>query len=149
VSKRTKEEFELLKDAGYSEKVIEIYWNKVNVGIMKNPDVNFTYTPPCGDTMQLYLKISDRSLVEDAKFQYFGCPGAASSGSAITTIVKGKTLEEAKRITEKDVLQELGGLPETKLHCPNLAVTTLQKTIAKYENHKRRPPKQDPKRITL
>ena len=62
---------------------------------------------------------------------------------------QGKTIEEAKRITEKDVLQELGGLPKTKLHCPKLAVTTLQKTIAKYEEHKRRPSKQDPKRITV
>ena len=139
MSKLTKEEFELLKDAGYSEKVIEIYKNKMNVGVIENPDANLAYTGPCGDTMKLYLKISDDDIVEDAKFQYLGCPGAASSGSAITKIVKGKTTEEAKSITEKDILQELGGLPETKLHCPKLAVTTLQKAIANYEEHKRRP----------
>ena len=134
-----KEEFELLKDAGYSEKVIGLYRNKVNVGVMENPDVNLAYAGPCGDTMKLYLKISDDSFVEDAKFQYLGCPGAASSGSAMTRIVKDKTLEEAKRITEQDILKELEGLPESKLHCPKLAVTTLQKAIAKYENRKRRP----------
>ena len=139
MSKLTKEEFELLKDAGYSEKAIEIYKNKINVGVIENPDANLAYTGPCGDTMKLYLKISDDDIVEDAKFQYLGCPGAASSGSAITKIVKGKTTEEAKSITEKDILQELGGLPETKLHCPKLAVTTLHKAIANYEEHKRRP----------
>lgn len=138
VSKLTKEEFKLLKDAGYSERVIELYRNKVNVGVIENPDVNLAYTGPCGDTMKIYLKISNDGIVEDAKFQYLGCPGAASSGSAATRIVKEKTLEEAKRITEHDILEELEGLPKTKIHCPKLAVTTLQKAIAKYENHKRR-----------
>ena len=134
----TKEKVELLKEAGYSEKVIEFYMNKVNVGVVRNPDTDLAYTGPCGDTMKVYLKIND-DVVEYARFQYLGCPGAASSGSAMTRIVKGKTLEEAKRITEHDILQELDGLPESKLHCPKLAVTTLQKAIAKYENRKRRP----------
>ena len=137
--KLTTEEVELLKDAGYSEKVIELYKNKINFGMIKDSDVNLAYTGHCGDTMKIYLKISDEGVVEDAKFQYLGCPGAASSGSAITRIVKGKTLEEAKRITEHDILLELEGLPESKLDCPKLAVTTLQKAIAKYEEHKRRP----------
>lgn len=133
----TKEEFELLKDAGYSEKVIGLYRNKVNVGVIEKPDVNLAYTGPCGDTMNIYLKITDEGVVEDAKFQYLGCPGAASSGSAITRIVKGKTLEEAKRITEQDILNDLGGLPESKLHCPKLAVETLQNAITIHEEHKR------------
>lgn len=139
MSKLTKEQFELLKDVGYSVKVIELYMNKANVGVIENPDVNLAYRGPCGDTMKLYLKISNDTIIEDAKFQYLGCPALASSGSAITRIVKGKSLEEAKRITEHDILQELGGLPESKLHCPKLAVTTLQKAIAKYEERKRRP----------
>jgi len=135
----TKEKVELLKEAGYSEKVIEFYMNKVNVGLVRNPDVDLAYTGPCGDTMKVYLKINNDAVVEYARFQYLGCPGAASSGSAMTRIVKGKTLEEAKRITEHEILQELGGLPESKLHCRKLAVTTLQKAIAKYENRKLRP----------
>ena len=137
MSKLTKEEFELLKEAGYSEKVISLYRNKVNVGVIGKPDVNLAFTGPCGDTMKIYLKISDEGVVEDAKFQYLGCPGAASSGSAITRIVKGKTLEETKRITEEDILKDLGGLPESKLHCPKLAVETLQKAITIHEERKR------------
>ena len=134
--KLTKEELDLLKEASYSEKVIEFYRDKVNVGVLENPDVDLAYTGSCGDTMKLYLKINDNGIIEDAKFQYLGCPGAASSGSAITKIVKGKTLEDAKKITDYDILNELGGLPESKLHCPKLAVTTLQKAIAEYEGKK-------------
>ena len=134
----TKEKIELLKEAGYSEKVIEFYMNKVNVGVVRNPDTVSAYTGPCGDTMKVYLKINNDSVIEYAKFQYLGCPAAASSGSAMTRFIKGKTLEEAKRTTEDDILQELGGLPESKLHCPKLALTTLQKAIAKYENCKGR-----------
>ena len=137
--KLTKEELELLKIAGYSENVIEFYRDKVNVGLIKNPDVNLAYTGPCGDTMKLYLKVNDDGVIEDAKFQCLGCPGAASSGSAVTRIAKGKTLKDAKRITEHDILQELGGLPESKLDCAKLAVTTLRRSIAKYEDRKRRP----------
>lgn len=133
MSKLTKDEFKLLKDAGYSAKAIELYMKKVNVGVIENPDVSLAYTGPCGDTMKLCLKISNDTVIEDAKFQYLGCPAAASSGSAITRIVKGKTLEEAKKITEQDILHELGGLPEAKLHCPKLAVITLQKAITTYE----------------
>lgn len=135
--KLTKEEFKLLKDTGYSEKVIELYRNKVNVGVIKNPDVNLAYTGPCGDTLKLYLKIS-KGIIEDAKFQCMGCIGATSSGSAITKIVKGKTLEDARMITEQDILQELGGLPESKLDCTKLAVATLQNAIAKYGERERR-----------
>ncbi len=136
--KLTKEELELLKDAGYSEKAIEFYGRRVNVGVLQNPDVDLAYVGSCGDTMKLYLKINNDGVIKSAKFQYLGCPGAASSGSAITKIVKGKTLEEAKKVTEHDILKELGGLPKSKLHCPKLAVTTLQKAIAKYEAHQGR-----------
>ena len=134
MSSLKKEELELLKEAGYSEKAIEFYRNKVNVGVIRNPDVDLSYMGPCGDTMKLYMKIGEDNVVEDAKFQCLGCPGSASLGLAITSIVLGKTLETAKRITEHDVIQKLNGLPQSKLHCPKLAVTTLQKTIAKYED---------------
>ena len=80
MSKLTKEKFELLKDVGYSEKVIELYMNKVNVGVIENPDVSLAYRGPCGDIMKLYLKISNDTVIEDAKFHYLGCPAAASSG---------------------------------------------------------------------
>lgn len=131
--KLTEEEFKLLKEAGYSDKAIEFYMNEVNVGSIEKPGVALAYTGPCGDMMKIYLKISKNDMIEDAKFYYLGCPGAASSGSAITKLVIGKTIEKAKRITEQDILRELEGLPESKLHCPKLALTTLQKAIVKYE----------------
>lgn len=128
----TKELLELLRKSGYSEKAIEYFKNKLNVGLIEDADWVSDYTGPCGDTLQIYLKIN-HGVIEDAKFQYLGCPGAAASASAITNITKGKTLEEAKKITEKDILKELEGLPESKLHCPKLAVTTLRRAIAEYE----------------
>jgi len=135
--KLTKEEFELLEEAGYSKKAIDLYGNKVNVGVIKSPDVVFAYTGPCGDVIKLYLKMDEKkSVIEDAKFQYLGCPGSASSASAITKIVKDKTIEEAKKITEDDVLRELDGLPKLKLDCPKLAVTTLRRAIANYGKNK-------------
>lgn len=134
--KLTKEELELLKEAGYSEKAIEFYRGKVNVGVLESPDVDLAYTGSCGDTMKLYLRINENGIIKDARFQYLGCPGAASSGSAVTEIVKGKTIEEAKKITDYDILNELGGLPESKLHCPKLAVTTLHKAIAEYKERR-------------
>ena len=135
--KLTAAEFELLKKAGYPEKAIEYYQNKLNVDTIDDSDITLSYTGPCGDTMRLYLKINDDRIV-DAKFLYLGCPGAASSGSAMTMIVRGKTLEEAKKFTEDDVLRELGGLPDTKLHCTKLTITTLRKTVTKYEKETRR-----------
>lgn len=131
--KLTKEELKLLEKSGYSKKVIKYYKDKVNVGVLSDADAALAYTGPCGDTIKLYLKIGQNGTIEDAKFQYLGCPGAASSGSALTKLVKGKTLEEAKKITEEDILRDLEGLPKLKLHCPKLAVTTLLKTIEEYE----------------
>ena len=136
--KLAKEELELLEEAGYSKKAIELYENKVNVGVIMSPDVVFAYTGPCGDVLKLYLKMDENDVIEDAKFQYLGCPGSASSASAITRIVKGKTIEEAKKITEDNVLRELEGLPKLKLDCPKLAVTALRKAIAEYQKNKGR-----------
>jgi len=109
--KLTKEELKLLERSGYSEKVIQYYTNKVNVGIIKDADVALAYTGPCGDTVKLYLKFGQKRRIEDAKFQYLGCPGPASSGSALTKMVKGKPLKEAKKITEEGILKDLEGLP--------------------------------------
>ena len=127
-----KEKSELLKVTGYSEKAIEYYMDDVNVGIIENPDVTMAHTGPCGDTMKLYLRIDKNGRIESAKFVYLGCPGLAASGSALTKLIKGKTIREAKKITESDILKELGGLSESKLDCPKLAITTLQQAILKY-----------------
>jgi NifU-like protein involved in Fe-S cluster formation len=134
-SKKAKEEFELLREAGYSDRAITLYKDKVNVGPIENPDIALAYTGPCGDTLELYLKIDNNGIIENAKFQHWGCPGAASSASMMTELIKGKTLDEANKITERDILRELEGLPESKLDCPKLATTTLHKAIAKYIFH--------------
>jgi len=86
--KLTKEKIELLKKAGYSRNAIELYGNRVNVGIIENADVALAYTGLCGDTTQLYLKINDQNKIEDAKFQYLGCPASAVCGSIVTQIAK-------------------------------------------------------------
>jgi NifU-like protein involved in Fe-S cluster formation len=126
----------LLEESGYSEKAIRLYTEKVNVGATKNPDIVETYAGPCGDIIKLQLRISKSGVIQDARFHYLGCPGSAASASAMTNLVKGKTIEEAKKLTEHDILKELGGLPKPKLDCPKLAIATLQKAVTEYEKKK-------------
>ena len=134
----TEEKIELLKNAGYSKKNVELYANKVNVGVIVNADVALPYTGPCGDTCKIYLKINDQNIIDNAKFLYLGCPASAVCGSIVTQIVKGKTLREAEMITEKEVIEKLGGLPDDECHCATLVLTTLYNAIKKYENNKKR-----------
>jgi nitrogen fixation NifU-like protein len=127
-----------LAKSGYPKKAIELYVNNVNVGALENPTVVTTYLGPCGDLIKLYLKIDKNGTIENAKFYYLGCPGSASSASAMTELLKGKTVDQTKKITEEDVLKKLGGLPKMKLDCPKLAIKTLRKAIAEYEGMKGR-----------
>jgi len=122
---------ELLRKAGYPEKAIDYYLRKVNVGAIEGADATDTFTGLCGDSMRLYLKV-EGDIIKDAKFQAIGCAGAFASGSTVTEMVKGKTLEEAKKITEHDVLKDLDGLPGPKLHCARLAIDALRKSIESY-----------------
>lgn len=126
------EERKLLKKSGYSDKAIEYYLKKANVGSIENPSVHEMYTGPCGDTMEVYLKI-ESNIIKDAKFQAVGCAGAFSSGSALMDIVKGKTLDEAEKIDEKDIIKFIGGIPKQKFHCTCLAKRTLQRALEKYK----------------
>ena len=127
----------LLEKSGYSSKAIEYYLKKVNVGRIENPSVHLAYTGPCGDTMEVYLKI-ESYVIKNAKFQAVGCAGAFSSGSALMEMVKEKTLEEAEKITETDIISFLEGIPKQKIHCECLAKRTLQKAIKKYRGIKTR-----------
>ena len=120
-------------ESGYSKKAIELYVNNVNVGKLENPTVVTTFLGPCGDLIKLYLRINERDVIEDAKFYYLGCPGSAASASAMTTLLKNKAVNQAKKLTEDDILVELGGLPKSKLECATLSVKTLRKAIAEYE----------------
>jgi nitrogen fixation NifU-like protein len=120
---------ELLLRAGYSAKAVKLYVSKVNVGSIERPDVSVTYTGlPCGDVITLYLKI-ENDVIKDAKFEFKGCVGTACSGSALTSLIIGKSVEEAWKITKEDVLRELDGLPES--HRAELAVNALRKALQK------------------
>ena len=127
---------ELLRTAGYSEKAIDYYIKKWNVGVIEGAEAAESHTGLCGDSMRVYLKI-EKGLIIDAKFQAVGCAGAFASGSALTEMVKGRTLEAAEKITEHEVTRDLGKLPGPKLHCVRLAVDALRKSIATYKEPQR------------
>jgi len=127
----------LLEQSGYSSKAIDYYVKKVDVGRVEKPSVHLAYTGPCGDSMEVYLKI-ESDVIKEAKFQAIGCAGAFSAGSALMEMVKEKTLEEAGKITEEDIISFLGGIPKQKIHCACLAKRTLQMAIKKYRGIKAR-----------
>ena len=105
----------------YSEKVLEHFMNPRNVGVIENADgVGRVGNPVCSDVTEIYIKVED-GRISDVKFRTFGCAAAIAVGSMITEMAKGKTLEEALKITKDDVVRELGGLPPEKLHCSALA----------------------------
>ncbi len=126
---------DLLKESGYSEKAIEYYMNKVNVGELSEPDAHAIYTGPCGDTMEIFLNVED-GVIKEAKFQAIGCAGAFSSGSALTERIIGMTLEEAEKIEEDEIIDYLGGIPAQKVHCTCLSKRTLQKAIKDYKERR-------------
>lgn len=122
---------ELLKKVGYPERAIDYYIRKVNVGAIENADATDVFTGLCGDSMRIYLKVTD-DVIRDSKFEAIGCAGAFASGSMVTEMVKGKTLEKAEKITEEDIINELGGLPGLKYHCAHLAMDAMKKAIERY-----------------
>jgi len=143
----------------YSEQLLEHFKNPHNQGKMDNPTVvGVAGNPVCGDTMKIYLVVSDKGgpasggespkakvesntpltplkrgtkIIEDIKFETLGCAAAISSSSVFTDMVKGKTIEEALNITKDDIVKELGGLPDHKVHCSLIAVDALRNAIEK------------------
>ena len=116
----------------YSEKVMDHFKNPRNVGEMENPDgVGHVGNPVCGDIMELYIKVKD-NVITDAKFKTFGCGAAIATSSMVTELVKGKTVEEALKISNSAVAEALGGLPPIKMHCSVLAEEALQSAIEDY-----------------
>jgi len=126
---------DLLKKSGYSKKAIEYFKNKTNVGIIKNPTVSFVYKGNCGDTMKIYMKIVSNKII-DAKFEAIGCAGAFTAGSALMELVKNKSVANARKICEYDIVNHLGNVPEKKLDCIYLAVKTLEKTLNSIKGRK-------------
>jgi nitrogen fixation NifU-like protein len=124
----------------YTQKVIEHFINPQNMGSMENPDgVGIAGNIACGDEMKIYIKVKkldgenrENDIIEDIKFETLGCAAAIATSSMVTELAKGKTLEEAKKITRNDVAKSLGSLPPIKMHCSNLAADALHKAIEDY-----------------
>jgi len=119
----------------YSEVVMEHFRNPHNVGQIENPDAEATEgSPACGDMVAVYLKVDEETKrIQDVKFESYGCASNIATGSIITDLAKGKTLEEAKQITWQEASEALGGLPSIKTHCSVLAVDALRAAIQNYE----------------
>jgi len=116
----------------YSDKVMEHFQNPRNVGVIKDADgIGQVGNPVCGDMMTFYIKVVDGRLA-DIKFQTFGCGAAIAVSSIVSEMAMGKTLDEAMKITNSLVAEELGGLPKNKLHCSNLGADALHAAIANY-----------------
>ena len=116
----------------YSETVMEHFKNPRNVGTIENADgVGEVGNPVCGDMMTFYIKVKD-NRIDDIKFQTFGCGAAIAVSSMVSEMARGKTLEEAAKITNKMVAEALEGLPKQKMHCSNLGADALRKAIENY-----------------
>ncbi len=116
----------------YSEKVMEHFKNPRNVGEIPDADgIGNVGNPVCGDIMRLYIKVENEVIV-DAKFKTFGCGAAIATSSMITDLVKGKSIDEAKKISNRAVAEALGGLPSIKMHCSLLAEEALKSAIDDY-----------------
>jgi nitrogen fixation NifU-like protein len=116
----------------YTEKVLDHFRNPRNMGDMPDADgVGTVGNPVCGDLMAIYIKVKD-NRIEDIKFKTFGCGAAIATSSMITELARGKTLEEAMKISRGDVADNLGGLPPIKMHCSNLAADGLHAAIQDY-----------------
>lgn len=116
----------------YTEKVMEHFMNPHNVGVIENPDgYGKVGNPSCGDIMEIFLKVED-NIITDVKFRTFGCASAIASSSVSTDLVLGKTVEDALEVTNKKVIEALGGLPAVKMHCSVLAEEAIKMAIEDY-----------------
>jgi nitrogen fixation NifU-like protein len=121
----------MLAAAGYSTRAIKYYTEKPYMGTLPDADQCSEMTGSCGDTMEVYLKV-ENNIIQDVRYQVMGCAGAVSAAMAAVDIVKGKTLDEARKLTDGDVFRLLEEIPVKKHHCIQLAVKTLLKGIDEY-----------------
>lgn len=119
----------------YSEKVMDHFRNPRNVGVLEDANgVGTVGNAKCGDIMKMYLKIED-DIVKDVKFETFGCGSAIASSSMATELIKGKPVEEARKLTNKAVAEALDGLPDYKMHCSVLAQEAIEAALKDYEEN--------------
>jgi nitrogen fixation protein NifU and related proteins len=127
----------VVKIAQYSDTVMDHFMNPRNVGEIENADgVGEVGNPVCGDMMTFYIDVDDDDRITDVKFKTFGCGAAIAVSSMVSEMAKGKTLDEALKISRQDVAEQLGGLPENKMHCSNLGADALHKAIEDYRSKK-------------
>jgi len=122
----------------YSPRMIERFLNPHNIGEIEKPDGFARYKGPCGDTMEIFLRVKDKTI-KNAKFQTDGCGSSIVCGSMVTELAEGKTILETRKITGAKVLEGLGGLPEEEQHCALLAATTLHLALNDYYEKKKEP----------
>jgi NifU-like protein len=126
------ERIELLKNAGYSRKAIDLFINEVNFGIIENAYIALSNTGLCGDACRIHLKENNQKVITEPKFLFLDYPACEICGSIVTQMVKGMPLFEAEKINEKEVIKELNGLPNDGCHCATLVLTTLGMAIRKF-----------------
>lgn len=124
----------MVEQVKFTEKTIDYAKNPRNEGELAGANaIGEVSNPDCGDSTVMYLKV-DNDIIQDVTFETFGCAAAVASSSILTEMIKGKTVEEAYKLTEEAVADELGGLPEKKLHCSVIGIEAMRKAINNYRN---------------